>query len=103
MIHSQMSLSSGFFAWSNTCCVYSLTPASHIEAGKRFCWDPITEDLDLSYLSFMAGYRFVYVPDAPQMLESPPNILAHKQQVCALFVMLDMMFAKHSYTPLMFT
>uniref|UniRef100_A0A7S4JMQ5 Sulfotransferase domain-containing protein n=1 Tax=Odontella aurita TaxID=265563 RepID=A0A7S4JMQ5_9STRA len=51
-----------------------------IRAAGGFSWDTVTEDLDLSYIAFMAGYRFVYVPHLPQLLELPSNILAHKQQ-----------------------
>ena len=45
-----------------------------------FSSDTITEDLDLSYKAFIAGYRFVYVPEIPQLLELPSNVLAYKQQ-----------------------
>ena len=51
-----------------------------IIAAGGFSSETVTEDLDMSYTAFIAGYRFVYVPEIPQLLELPPNILAYKQQ-----------------------
>jgi beta-mannan synthase len=51
-----------------------------IAAGGGWSWETVTEDLALSYKAFLKGYRFVYVRDIPQKLESPANILAHLQQ-----------------------
>jgi Glycosyl transferase family group 2 len=51
-----------------------------IEAGGGWNWETVTEDLDLSYASHLAGYKFVYLRDIPQELELPTGILAHKQQ-----------------------
>lgn len=51
-----------------------------ITAGGGWSWETVTEDLALSYLSFMKGYDFVFVRDLPQLMESPSCILAHVQQ-----------------------
>lgn len=51
-----------------------------IQAAGGFSCETVTEDLDLSYKAFLAGFRFVYVPDLPQLLELPSNILAYKLQ-----------------------
>mmetsp|Transcript_411 Transcript_411/g.1142 ORF Transcript_411/g.1142 Transcript_411/m.1142 type:complete len:441 (+) Transcript_411:746-2068(+) len=51
-----------------------------IQEGGGWKWHTVTEDLDLSYRSHLAGYKFVYLRDIPQQLEVPTNILAHKQQ-----------------------
>jgi len=51
-----------------------------IAAGGGWSWDTVTEDLALSYLTFMKGYDFVFVRDTPQLMESPSCILAHVQQ-----------------------
>jgi len=51
-----------------------------IHAAGGFSSETVTEDLDMSYTAFIAGYRFVYVPEIPQLLELPPNVLAYKQQ-----------------------
>ena len=51
-----------------------------IIAGGGFSSDTVTEDLDLSYKSHLAGYQFVYLPDLPQQLETPACVLAYKQQ-----------------------
>ena len=51
-----------------------------IAAGGGWSWETVTEDLALSYLSFMKGYDFVFVRDLPQLMESPSCILAHVQQ-----------------------
>jgi len=42
--------------------------------------DTLSEDLDISYSAYMAGYRFVYLRDVPQMLEIPSNYMALKEQ-----------------------
>lgn len=42
--------------------------------------DTLTEDLDLSYRSQLAGWRFVYLPDLVCPAELPPEILAFKSQ-----------------------
>eukprot|EP00934_Nitzschia_sp_Nitz4_P007183 Nitzschia sp. Nitz4//scaffold26_size159584//147282//150785//NITZ4_002520-RA/size159584-processed-gene-0.248-mRNA-1//-1//CDS//3329545169//7173//frame0 len=51
-----------------------------IQAGGGWSWETITEDLDLSYESYMAGYQFIYLRDLPQQLELPAGIRAHVQQ-----------------------
>lgn len=51
-----------------------------IQAGGGWSWETITEDLDLSYMAYMAGYEFVYLRDLPQQLELPSGIRAHVQQ-----------------------
>ncbi|KAL7574741.1 hypothetical protein ACA910_017305 [Epithemia clementina (nom. ined.)] len=51
-----------------------------IHAGGGWQWDTVVEDLDLSYLAHLGGYKFVYLRDLPQQLELPSSILAHKQQ-----------------------
>jgi hypothetical protein len=46
-----------------------------------FTWESVTEDILLSYRAYMnKGYEFTYVPQYPQCLEVPSNILAHIQQ-----------------------
>lgn len=42
--------------------------------------DTVTEDLSISYLAHIQGYKFRYVADCPQQLELPQGILAHIQQ-----------------------
>ena len=42
--------------------------------------DTVTEDLSISYLAVLQGYKFQYVTDCPQRLELPAGILAHIQQ-----------------------
>lgn len=51
-----------------------------VKAGGGWQWDTVTEDLDLSYLAHLAGYKFVYLRDIPQQLELPAGCVAHKQQ-----------------------
>jgi len=51
-----------------------------ITDGGGWSWGSTTEDLALSYDTFIKGYRFVYVRDIPQQLEVPGNFLAHIQQ-----------------------
>lgn len=43
-------------------------------------WETVTEDLYISYQAAMAGYKFVYLRDLPQVLEVPANIRAHLLQ-----------------------
>jgi cellulose synthase/poly-beta-1,6-N-acetylglucosamine synthase-like glycosyltransferase len=43
-------------------------------------WDTLTEDLDISFLARIKGYKMVYLRDFPQQLENPDNFLDHKQQ-----------------------
>jgi cellulose synthase/poly-beta-1,6-N-acetylglucosamine synthase-like glycosyltransferase len=42
--------------------------------------DTVTEDLSISYLAALQGYKMEYVADAPQKLELPSSILLHIQQ-----------------------
>jgi len=53
---------------------------SAIQAGGGWSWETITEDLDLSYEAYLAGYEFVYLRDLPQQLEVPAGMRAHIQQ-----------------------
>lgn len=50
-----------------------------IQAGGGWHLDTVTEDLDLSYQSYLNGYKFKYLRDVPQQLEIPTSFLAHKQ------------------------
>ena len=46
-----------------------------------FTWESVTEDILLSYKAYMRErYEFVYVPQFPQCLEVPADMLAHLQQ-----------------------
>ena len=46
-----------------------------------FTWESVTEDILLSYKAYMSNrYEFSYVPDHPQCLEVPADVLAHIQQ-----------------------
>ena len=46
-----------------------------------FTWESVTEDILLSYKAYMRNnYEFVYVPQFPQCLEVPADMLAHLQQ-----------------------
>ena len=65
------------FGFNGTGGVWS-TKAVTDAGGWTF--DTVTEDLSISYLAFLKGYRFVYVKDCPQELELPQGILAHIQQ-----------------------
>lgn len=51
-----------------------------IQVAGLFSWDTVTEDLLLSYKTYLAGYEFHYVRSAPQQLEVPGCFLAHIQQ-----------------------
>lgn len=50
-----------------------------IDAGG-WSWETVTEDLYISYQAAMAGYKFVYLRDVPQVLEVPAGIRAHLLQ-----------------------
>lgn len=46
-----------------------------------FTWESVTEDILLSYRAYMnKQYEMTYLPQYPQILEVPPDILAHIQQ-----------------------
>lgn len=51
-----------------------------IDAGGGWQWDTITEDLDLSYRAYIAGYKFRFLPDVVQLLEIPATMSAFKSQ-----------------------
>ncbi|MEO0600275.1 MAG: cellulose synthase family protein, partial [Myxococcota bacterium] len=51
-----------------------------IEAGGGWQHDTLTEDLDLSYRSQLAGWRFVYLPEVVAPAELPPTMTAFKSQ-----------------------
>ncbi len=51
-----------------------------IEDGGGWQHDTLTEDLDLSYRSQLAGWRFVYLPDVVAPAELPPDMRAFKAQ-----------------------
>ncbi|MEL7162855.1 MAG: cellulose synthase family protein, partial [Bacteroidota bacterium] len=51
-----------------------------IEAGGGWQPDTLTEDLDLSYRSQLAGWRFVYLPEVVAPAELPPTMTAFKSQ-----------------------
>ncbi|KAJ8605239.1 hypothetical protein CTAYLR_000501 [Chrysophaeum taylorii] len=67
----------GFLAFNGTGGVWRKTA---IEAGEGWQWDTVTEDADLSYRSFIAGYKFRFVSDVVQLLEIPASITAFKSQ-----------------------
>ncbi len=51
-----------------------------IEDGGGWQHDTLTEDLDLSYRSQLAGWRFVYAPEVVAPAELPPDVRAFKAQ-----------------------
>lgn len=51
-----------------------------VDAGGGWAWDTITEDLDLSFRVYIAGYKFRFVPDVIQLLEIPASVSAFKSQ-----------------------
>lgn len=51
-----------------------------IDAGGGWQWDTITEDLDLSYRAYIAGYKFRFVSDVVQLLEIPASMGAFQSQ-----------------------
>lgn len=51
-----------------------------VDAGGGWAWDTVTEDLDLSYRAYRAGYRMRFVKDLVQYLELPASLRAFKSQ-----------------------
>jgi cellulose synthase/poly-beta-1,6-N-acetylglucosamine synthase-like glycosyltransferase len=51
-----------------------------IEAGGGWQWDTLTEDMDLSYRTQLAGWQTVYLPDIVVPAEIPEDMRAFKSQ-----------------------
>jgi len=66
-----------FFNFNGTAGIWR---RAAIEGGGGWQHDTLTEDLDLSYRSQLAGWKFVYVPMVVAPAEVPPDIAAFKSQ-----------------------
>lgn len=75
--HHVRCLSGLFFNFNGTAGVWR---REAIEDAGGWEHDTLTEDLDLSYRSQMAGWRFVYLPSVVADAELPPDVAAFKSQ-----------------------
>jgi len=66
-----------FFNFNGTAGVWR---RKAIQEGGGWEHDTITEDLDLSFRSQLAGYRFVYLPEVVTPAELPVDMIAFKNQ-----------------------
>ncbi len=75
--HTARNRSGRFFNFNGTAGIWRR--AAIADAGG---WqhDTLTEDLDLSYRSQLAGWRFVFLPDVLAPAEVPPDINSFKSQ-----------------------
>jgi len=75
--HTTRHTSGLFFNFNGTAGVWR---RQAIEAGGGWQHDTLTEDLDLSYRTQLAGWKFVYAPHVVAPAEVPPGIAAFKSQ-----------------------
>jgi len=75
--HSARFRSGRFFNFNGTAGIWR---RSAIEDGGGWQGDTLCEDLDLSYRSQMAGWRFVYLQDFEVSAELPAGVAAFKSQ-----------------------
>jgi cellulose synthase/poly-beta-1,6-N-acetylglucosamine synthase-like glycosyltransferase len=75
--HAARNRSGRFFNFNGTAGIWR---RKAIEDGGGWQHDTLTEDLDLSYRSQLAGWRFVYLPDVVTPAEVPVEMNAFKTQ-----------------------
>jgi cellulose synthase/poly-beta-1,6-N-acetylglucosamine synthase-like glycosyltransferase len=75
--HTARNVAGRWFNFNGTAGIWR---RAAIEAGGGWQHDTLTEDLDLSYRSQLAGWRFVYLPDVVAPAELPPDMTAFKAQ-----------------------
>src|SRR5438445_4776197 len=75
--HTARNRSGRFMHFNGTAGVWR---RSTINDGGGWQHDTLTEDLDLSYRCQLQGWQFVYLPQFSAPAESPPEMIAFKQQ-----------------------
>jgi cellulose synthase/poly-beta-1,6-N-acetylglucosamine synthase-like glycosyltransferase len=75
--HTARNRSGRFFNFNGTAGIWRKTA---IAAGGGWQHDTLTEDLDLSYRTQLAGWRFVYLPEVVSPAEVPVEMNAFKSQ-----------------------
>ena len=75
--HTARNRSGCFFNFNGTAGIWRRRA---IEDAGGWAHDTLTEDLDLSYRSQLAGWRFLYLPDLVVPAELPAEINAYKSQ-----------------------
>ncbi len=75
--HTARNRSGRFFNFNGTAGIWR---RDAIHAGGGWQHDTLTEDLDLSYRTQLAGWKFVYLPDVVSPAEVPVEMNAFKSQ-----------------------
>lgn len=75
--HTARNRSGRFFNFNGTAGIWRRRA---IEAGGGWQHDTLTEDLDLSYRTQLAGWKFVYLPEVVSPAEVPVEMNAFKSQ-----------------------
>lgn len=75
--HTARNRSGSFFNFNGTAGIWR---REAIKSGGGWQHDTLTEDLDLSYRTQLAGWQFVYLPDVVSPAEVPVDMNAFKSQ-----------------------
>lgn len=75
--HTARNRSGSFFNFNGTAGIWR---KEAIASGGGWQHDTLTEDLDLSYRTQLAGWRFIYLPDVTSPAEVPVDMNAFKSQ-----------------------